>query len=71
MSPSTIDPQAETERLVRRLSDEDLVDAEQSTREAEARGFNAGLALAAALVRLNGDKKMGALILRQKKGCGL
>ncbi len=69
MSP--IDTQAETDRLVRRLSDEDIRDVEADTREAEARGFNAGLALAAALVRLNGDKKMGALILRQKKGMGL
>ncbi len=64
-----IDTKCETDRIVRRLSDEDCSDPEADLREAEARGFNAGLALAAALVRLNGDKKMGALILRQRKGC--
>jgi hypothetical protein len=60
-----------TEIFRRKLSDEDLPDPEADRREAEARGFNAGLELAGALVRLNGDKRMAALILRQRKGGGL
>jgi hypothetical protein len=67
VSANTIDPRAETERLVSNLTLEDLPDPEADRREAEARGFNAGLELGAALVRLNGDKKMAALILRQRK----
>lgn len=47
---------------------EDLIDQAQLEREAEARGFNAGLELAACLVRLNGDKPLAALIRRQRKG---
>ncbi len=62
----------ETTRVFRRrLSDEDLPDPDQDARESEDRGFNAGLSLAAALVRLNGNKKMAELILRQRKGCPL
>jgi hypothetical protein len=62
-----IDTRAETERLVRTLTSEDLPDPEADKREAEARGFNAGLELAAALMRLQGHKKDVALILRQRK----
>ncbi len=56
-----------TEIFRRKLSDEDLPDPEADKREADAKAFNAGLELGAALVRLNGDKKMAALILRQRK----
>ncbi len=62
---------AETDRIVRRMSDEDLPDPEADRLEARNMGFNAGLELAAALMRLQGHKKDAALILRQRKGGGL
>ncbi len=66
---------AETDRIVRRLSDEDLPDPEAEAEcakvEAFNKGFNAGLEMSAALVRLNqGDKKLAALLLRQRKYIG-
>jgi hypothetical protein len=63
MSPST-----ETTKIFRRrLSDEDVVDQADIEREARVKGWNAGLDLAASLVALDGDRKLAALIRRQKK----
>jgi hypothetical protein len=49
---------------------EDITDSADLLREAEARGFNAGLDLAAAMARLNGQKSLAALFRRQRKFVG-
>lgn len=57
-------------QMGRRLVDDDLddpADHEADLREAFNRGFNAGLDLAGALVALDGDRKLAALIRRQRK----
>jgi hypothetical protein len=66
----------DTTRIIRRnhpghrLIDDDLddiPDPEADKREAFNRGFNAGLDLAGALVAMDGDRKLAALIRRQRK----
>jgi hypothetical protein len=59
----------ETTRILRRpkITDDDIQDPADLEREAENRGFNRGLELAACLVRLDGDRRLAALIKRQCK----
>lgn len=58
----------ETTQIFRKSdSAEDIIDQADLIREAEARGFNAGLELAAAMARLNGHKDLAALFRRQRK----
>ncbi len=68
MSPNAaIDPQAETDRLVRRLSDEDLPDAAEIATGHFNRGWNALAELLARMADHDGNTSRAALLRRLRK----